>query len=98
MERKKVLDEIKFDDGKIFTSLSKAARHLLEYEEKLGREGWTGVHLKLKQHYDYAEVVMLGMRLENDAELNKRKKKEKKTDIVDLMLDAVLDRLKKKRS
>jgi len=60
------------------TSFEKAAKLLLEQKDKLEKEGWTGVHLKMDYYYDGAELIVMGMRLENDNEYNKRIADEQK--------------------
>lgn len=73
MERKRILSEINLDTEMFMTSFDKAARLLIEYKEKLEKEGWTSVHLKMEYYYNISGLKAYGMRLENDAEFNKRK-------------------------
>jgi len=75
MEKIKVLDTINFDTSIFYTSLDKASRLLLEAKSKFESEGWTSIHLKAEYvGYDGGtELVLKGMRLENDSEFNKRK-------------------------
>lgn len=78
MERKRILSEINLDTDMFMTSFDKAARLLTEQKERLEQQGWTSVHLKMEYYYEGAELKAYGMRLENDAEFNKRKEAEKK--------------------
>ena len=78
MERRRVLSEINLDTEMFMTSFDKAARLLTEQKEKLEKQGWTSVHLKMEYYYEGAELKAYGMRLENDAEFNKRKEAEAK--------------------
>ena len=78
MKKKRILSEIELDTEMFMTSFDKAARLLTEQKERLEREGWTNVHLKMKYHYESAELTVYGMRLENDTEFNKRKEAEAK--------------------
>jgi hypothetical protein len=78
MERKRILSEINLDTEIFMTSFDKAARLLTEQKEKLEKEGWTSVHLKMEYYHDGGELKAYGMRLENDAEFNKRKEAEAK--------------------
>ena len=78
MVRKKILSEINLNTEIFMTSFDKAARLLMEQKEKLEKEGWSSVHLKMEYHYDGAELKAYGMRLENDDEFNKRKEVEEK--------------------
>jgi hypothetical protein len=78
MERKRILSEINLDTEMFMTSFDKAARLLTEQKEKLEKEGWTSVHLKMEYYYESAELKAYGMRLENDTEFNKRKEAEEK--------------------
>lgn len=78
MERKRILSEINLDTEMFMTSFDKAARLLTEQKEKLEKQGWTSVHLKMEYYYEGAELKAYGMRLENDAEFNKRKEAEEK--------------------
>jgi len=78
MERKRILSEINLDTEMFMTSFDKAARLLTEQKEKLEKQGWTSVHLKMEYYYESAELKAYGMRLENDTEFNKRKEAEKK--------------------
>ena len=71
MERKRILSEINLDTEIFMTSFDKAARLLTEQKERLEKEGWTSVHLKMEYSHDWAELKAYGMRLENDAEFNK---------------------------
>jgi len=78
MERKRILSEINLDTEMFMTSFDKAARLLIEQKDKLEKDGWTSVHLKMEYWYDDVELKVYGMRLENDVEFNKRKEAEKK--------------------
>lgn len=78
MERKRILSEINLDTEMFMTSFDKAARLLTEQKERLEKQGWTSVHLKMEYYYDGGELKAYGMRLENDTEFNKRKEAEKK--------------------
>ena len=78
MERKRILSQVNVDTDMFITSLEKAAKLLLEQKDKLEKEGWTSVHLKMDYHYDGAELIVMGMRLENDTEYNKRLADEEK--------------------
>ena len=78
MERKRILSEINLDTEMFMTSFDKSARLLTEQKERLEKEGWTSVHLKMEYWYDGAELKAYGMRLENDTEFNKRKEAEEK--------------------
>lgn len=78
MERKRILSEINLDTEMFMTSFDKAARLLTEQKEKLEKQGWTSIHLKMEYWYDGAELKAYGMRFENDAEFNKRKEAEEK--------------------
>lgn len=78
MERKRILSEINLDTEMFMTSFDKAARLLTEQKERLEKEGWTSVHLKMEYWYEGAELKAYGMRLENDTEFNKRKEVEEK--------------------
>lgn len=78
LERKRILSEINLDTEMFMTSFDKAARILTEQKEKLEKQGWTSVHLKMEYYYDGAELKAYGMRLENDTEFNKRKEAEEK--------------------
>lgn len=60
------------------TSFEKAAKLLLEQKDKLEKEGWTSVHLEMDYFHDGAELIVRGMRLENDTEYNKRIADEQK--------------------
>ncbi len=77
-ERKRILSEINLDTEMFMTSFDKAARLLTEQKEKLEKQGWTSVHLKMEYSHDWAELKAYGMRLENDTEFNKRKEAEEK--------------------
>lgn len=78
MERKRILSEINLDTEMFMTSFDKAARLLTEQKEKLEKQGWTSVHLKMEYYYGDGELKAYGMRFENNAEFNKRKKAEAK--------------------
>lgn len=73
MERKRILSEINLDTEIFATSFDKAAKLLIEHKERLEKEGWTSVHLKMEYHYDIGQLKVYGIRLENDAEFSKRK-------------------------
>jgi hypothetical protein len=78
MERKRILSQININTDMFMTSFEKAAKLLLEQKDKLEKEGWTGVHLKMDYYQDGAELIVMGMRLENDNEYNKRIADEQK--------------------
>ena len=78
MEKKRILSEINLDTEVFMTSFDKAAMLLIEQKDKLEKQGWTGVHLKMEYYYDGGELKAYGMRLENDSEFNKRKQTEEK--------------------
>jgi len=78
MERKRILREINLDIEMFMTSFDKAARLLTEQKEKLEKQGWTSVHLKMEYYYEGAELKAYGMRLENDTELKFRKEAEER--------------------
>ena len=61
------------------TSFEKAAKLILEQKDKLEKDGWTSVHFKMDYYNDdRAELIVMGMRLENDAEYYKRIADEQK--------------------
>jgi len=91
MERKRILSEVNLNTEIFMTSFDKAAKLLTEQKEKLEKQGWTSVHLKMKYAYDSAELKVYGMRVENDSEFNKRKKAEEKK------IKAVENKLKRER-
>ena len=72
MERKRVLSQVNINADLFMTSFEKAAKLLLEKKDKLEKEGWTSVHLKMDYYHDGAELIVMGMRLENDTEYKKR--------------------------
>lgn len=78
MERKRILSQVNINTDMFMTSFEKAAKLLLEQKDKLEKEGWTNVHLKMDYYYDGAELIVMGMRLENDCEYNKRITDEQK--------------------
>lgn len=78
MEKKRILDKINIDTDIFMTSFDKAAKLLLEQKDKLEKEGWTSIHLKMDYYHDGAELIVMGMRLENDNEYNKRIADEQK--------------------
>mgnify|MGYP001004132276 CR=1 FL=1 len=78
MERKRILSEINLDTEIFMTSFDKAAKLLIETKEKLEKQGWTNIHLKMDYHCDYNELTVYGMRLESDIEFDKRKEVEEK--------------------
>ena len=78
MERKRILSQVNTDTDMFITSFEKAAKLLLEQKDKLEKEGWTSVHLKMDYYHDGAELVVMGMRLENDTEYNRRLAEEQK--------------------
>ena len=78
MERKRILSEVNLDTEIFMTSFDKAAKLLTEQKEKLEKQGWTSVHLKMEYSYDSAELKVYGMRVENDSEFNKRREAEEK--------------------
>lgn len=77
MERKRILAQVNIDTDMFMTSFEKAAKILLEQKDKLKKEGWTSVHLKMDYYHDGAELIVIGMRLENDTEFNERIADEK---------------------
>ena len=80
LEKIKILAEINIDTDFLFTSFDKAAKLLLEKKVELEKAGWSSVHLKFERHYDYADVVAMGMRLENNKEYKDRLKKIKEKE------------------
>ena len=78
MERKRILSQVNINTDMFMTSFEKAAKILLEQKDKLEKEGWTSVHLKMDYYHDGAELIVMGMRLENDTEYNKRIADEQK--------------------
>lgn len=82
MERKRILSQVNINTDMFMTSFEKAAKLLLEQKDKLEKEGWTNVHLKMDYYHDGAELIVMGMRLENDTEYNKRIADEQKKLIV----------------
>jgi hypothetical protein len=78
MERKRILSQININTDMFMTSFEKAAKLLLEQKDKLEKEGWINVHLKMDYYYDGAELIVMGMRLENDNEYNERIADEQK--------------------
>ncbi len=72
MERKRVLSQVNINTDMFLTSFEKAAQLLLEQKDKLEREGWTNLHLEMEYSYESAELIVMGMRLENDDEYNER--------------------------
>jgi hypothetical protein len=78
IERKRILSQVNINTDMFMTSFEKAAKLLLEQKDKLEKEGWTSVHLKMDYYHDGAELIVMGMRLENDMEYNKRIADEQK--------------------
>jgi hypothetical protein len=78
MERKRILSQVNINTDMFMTSFEKAAKILLEQKDKLEKEGWTSVHLKMDYYHDGSELIVMGMRLENDTEYNKRIADEQK--------------------
>ena len=78
MKRIRILSEINLDTEMFMTSFDKASKLLIEQKDKLEKQGWTDIHLKLEIHYSGGELNVYGMRLENDEEFNKRKESEEK--------------------
>jgi len=78
MGRKKVLDQVNINTSMFMTSLENAAKILIEQKDKLEKEGWTNLHLKMKVDYDWSELVIMGMRMENDDEYTQRLFQEQK--------------------
>jgi hypothetical protein len=70
MERRYVLRQVLDIDTDIFlTSLEKSAKLLLQQKERLEKEGWKNLHLKMDH---YPELIVMGLRQENDEEYSKR--------------------------
>lgn len=78
MERKRILSQVNINTDMFMTSFEKAAKLILEQKDKLEKEGWTSVHFKMDYYHDGAELIVMGMRLENDAEYNIRVADEQK--------------------
>ena len=94
MERNRVLRQITNIDTDIFiTSFEKAEKLLLEYKDKLEKEGWSSIHLKMNYYNEGSELIVMGMRLENDTEYNNRIAVEQKKSIA---LKKKLERERKK--
>jgi len=72
MERKRILCELDIDTSIFLTSFEKASKLLLEQKDKLEKEGWSNIHLKMDYYYGRGELIVMGTRLENDTEYNKR--------------------------
>lgn len=81
MERKRILSQVNINTDMFITSFEKASRLLLEQKDKLEKEGWTSIHLKMEYYNDWAELIVMGMRLENDEESNERLAIERKKQI-----------------
>ena len=79
MKRKRILREIDLDTEMFMDRpFNLVANLLLEQQEKLEKQGWTDIHLKMDRWYSDSELKVYGMRLENDTEFNKRKEYEKR--------------------
>jgi len=78
MERKRILSQININTDMFMTSFEKAANILLKQKDKLEKKGWTSIHLKMNYYHDGAELIVMGMRLENVSEYNKRITDEQK--------------------
>jgi hypothetical protein len=78
MEKKRVLGKININTDIFITSFEEAAKLLLEQKDKLEKDGWASVHLSMEYYNDGAELIAMGMRLENDVEYDKRLTVEKK--------------------
>lgn len=78
MKRKRILSIVDIDPNIFLTSFVKASKLLIEKKKELENMGWTSIHLKMDYHYDHSELIVMGMRLENDIEFNKRKVTEEK--------------------
>jgi hypothetical protein len=78
MDRKQILDFINLDVEMFMTSFENAAKLLLEQKDKLEKEGWTNIHLKMNYYNEGEELVVMGMRLETDIEYSKRLADEQK--------------------
>ena len=82
MERKRILSQVNINTDMFMTSFEKAAKLILEQKDKLEKEGWTSVHFKMDYYHDGAELIVMGMRLENDTEYNRRVVDEQKKLVV----------------
>jgi len=82
MERKRILSQIPINTDMFMTSFEKAAILLLVQKENLENDGWTNIHLKMDYYNDGADLIVMGMRLENDTEYNNRLATEQKKTIV----------------
>ena len=78
MERKQVLSQVNINTDMFLTSFEKVAQLLLEQKDKLEREGWINLHLEMEYSNEFAELIVMGMRLENDDEYNERIADEQK--------------------
>lgn len=78
MERKRILSKVNINIDMFMTSFDKAAKLLLEQKDKLEKEGWSSLHFKMNYYHEGSEIIVMGMRLENDTEYNKRITDEKK--------------------
>lgn len=65
-------DRINIDVDMFMTSFEDAATLLLEQKERLEKEGWSSIHLKMEYYNEGSELIVMGARLENDDEYNKR--------------------------
>ena len=83
MERKRILSQVNIDTDMFMTSFEKASKLLMEQKERLEKEGWTSVHLKMDYYHDGAELIVMGMRPENDEEYDRRKADEVRKKIVE---------------
>ena len=86
MERKKIISQIYLNTDMFMTSFDESARLLMKQKEKLEKEGWTNIHLKMVYWYDGAELRVYGTRLENDTEFNKRKEAEERELKAELLM------------
>lgn len=78
MERKRILSQVNINTDMFMTSFEKVSQLILEQKDKLEKEGWTSVHFKMDYSYEGSELIVMGMRLENDTEYNKRLSDEQK--------------------
>ena len=78
MKRIRIEDQINLDTFKMFDNVSfeEISKTLIEEKEKLEQQGWTDPKIKIQLSYDGAELLVYGMRLENDEEFEIRIAKE----------------------
>ena len=92
--RKRVLKEVNCVDAEemFMTSFDEAVQRLMEQKETLEAQGWTDLRLEMKWvgYEAPSELVVYGMRLENDEEFEKRTTAEKKK------MEAALKKAQKK--